>query len=226
MAGKKAHNAGAALAEPKELPAEEDGTGAALPEAASGEATEREGEGWDAEGEHTMAVERMAGMIDETDFIADGELVFDVRDFLLDVIKSRPKPWSATSQAEQRDVAAACEHTAKELVRKIVEAVAARGQTDAIRVLLTKVNAGSDIVLTGKVKFVDDDPSERDKAILSLHHSINKHVMLTRASADDYSTGAREAETDPDEPDLDFEAGPEDDSDLAGDQDDDDDAGE
>lgn len=136
-----------------------------------------------------------------------GEMVYDIRDFLLEKIKHRPKPWSATSQQEQRDVAADCEEAAKELVRQVVEIVAARG-ADPIRVLLTKVNAGGDdIVITGKVKFLDAEPTERDKAILSLHHAIGKHVMLTRATVDDYTGQGREAETEPDEPPLDFEAG-------------------
>jgi hypothetical protein len=160
----------------------------------------------DAEGQHSAALDVMTNIADQLE-LDTGEMVFDVRDFLLDSIKSRPKPWSATSQGEQRDVAAACEHAARELIRKVVEALAARG-SDAIRVLLTKVNAGGDdIVITGKVKFLDAEPSERDKSILSLHHAIGKHVMLTRASVDDYTGQGRDPQTDEDEPPLDFEAG-------------------
>lgn len=160
----------------------------------------------DAERQHSGAIAAMQNIADQLELDTD-ELVYDVRDFLLDTIKSRPKPWSATSQGEQRDVAAACEHAAKELVRKIVEAVATRG-ADPIRVLLTKVNAGGDdIVVTGKVKFLDAEPSERDKAILSLHHGIGHFVMLTRATVEDYAGQGREAETDPDDPEFGFEAG-------------------
>lgn len=164
----------------------------------------------DAEGQHAGALQAFDNIIDEM-ALDPNELVFDVRDELLDIIKHRPKPWSATSQQEQRDVAGRCEEFAKKLIRQVVEAVASRGQ-DPIRVLLTKVNAGGDdIVITGKVKFLDAEPTERDKAILSLHHGIGKHVMLTRATVDDYSGQGRDAETDPDEPPLDFEAGAEDD---------------
>lgn len=170
----------------------------------TGEAPLTEGqeqpEGWDAESEHTSAVDRMFSMVDELE-LDPRELVFDVRDFLLDTIKARPKPWSGTSQAEQRDVAAACEHAAKELVRKVVEAVAANGTT-SIRVLLTNVKLGNDMVITGKVKTFDEQ--EADQAVMTLHHAIGKHVMLTRASADDYAGGDRDAETDPDEPDFGF----------------------
>lgn len=180
---------------------EGDGTGQTLPPAEEGDQTEREAAGWDAEGQHSTAIERMENIADELE-IETGEMVFDVRDFLLDTIKARPKPWSATSQAEQRDVAAACEHAAKELVRKVAEAVASNG-TSAIRVLLTKVNMGADIVISGKVKTFGEE--EEDAAVLALHRAIGKHVMLTRASADDYMGGEREAATDPDEPDFGFE---------------------
>jgi hypothetical protein len=160
----------------------------------------------DAEGQHSAALDVMTNIVDQLE-LDPGELVYDIRDFLLDTIKARPKPWSATSQGEQRDVAAACEHAARELVRKVVETVAAKG-ADPIRVLLTKVNAGGDdIVVTGKVNFLDAEPSERDKAILSLHHAISKFVMLTRATVDDFTGQGREAETMPDQEPLDFEAG-------------------
>lgn len=164
----------------------------------------------DAEGQHAGALTAFDNIIEEMS-LTSGELVFDVRDELLDIIKHRPKPWSATSQQEQRDVAGRCEEFAKKLVRQVVEAVASRG-ADPIRVLLTKVNAGGDdIVITGKVKFLDAEPSERDKSILNLHHGIGKHVMLTRASVDDFTGNGREAETDEDQPPLSFEAGGEDD---------------
>jgi hypothetical protein len=180
----------------EEAQIEGDGTGEALPE---GE--EQTGEGWDAEGEHDTAIDRMEAMA--TDLVVNtDELVFDVRDFLLDTIKARPKPWSGTSQAEQRDVAAACEHAAKELVRKVAEAIASNG-VQSIRVLLTKVNMGTDIVISGKVKTFGEE--EEDRAVLQLHRAIGKHVMLTRASADDYTGDGREAATDPDEPDFGFE---------------------
>ncbi len=164
----------------------------------------------DAEEQHSRAVEGMNNITEQME-ISTGEMVYDVRDFLLEQIKARPKPWSSTSQGEQRDVAAACEHAAKEVVRKIVEAVAARGATP-VRVLLTKVTLGADMVIAGKVKTFS--PEEENAAVDTLHKAIGKHVLLTVASADDYTGGGREAQTDEDEPPLDFEAG------GAGDEDD------
>lgn len=189
---------------------EGDGTGEALPDYAEGD-PERTAEGWDAEGEHSLAVDRMSAMADELELTDSKRLVEEVRDFLLDTIKARPKPWSATSQAEKRDVAAACEHNAGELVRKIVEAVASRG-VEPVRVLLTKVAMGNDIVITGKVKAFD--PHEEHKAISVLHGALNKHVMLTVATKDDYSSGEESEESeDYDEPDFGFESEDEEDED-------------
>lgn len=187
-----------------------DGSGEALPDYVEGDDAEREAEGWDAEGEHTLAVDRMSNIADELVLADDKRLVEDIRDFLLDVIKTRPKPWSATSQAEKRDVAAACEHSASELVRKVVEAIAARG-VDPVRVLLTKVAMGNDIVITGKVKAFD--PHEEHKAISILHGALNKHVMLTVATKDDYSSGEESDESEAyDEPAFGFESGEPDDA--------------
>ena len=157
----------------------------------------------DAEGQHAGALQAIDNIIDSM-ALNPGELVFDIRDELLDIIKHRPKPWSATSQIEQREVASRVEQFAEKLVRQIVEIVAARGQ-DPIRVLLTKVNAGGeDVVLTGKVKFIDEEPSERDSAMLALLHGIGKFVMLTRATTEDFKGEGREAETQPDNMEFGF----------------------
>lgn len=198
-----------AVIEPK--PGEVEGAVAKLGDAVTAHQQAETGAA-DAEGQHSGALQAFDNIIDQM-ALDPGALVFDVRDELLDIIKHRPKPWSATSQAEQRDVAGRCEEFGRKLIRQIVEAVAARGQ-DPIRVLLTKVNAGGDdIVITGKVKFLDAEPTERDTSILSLHHAIGKFVILTRATVDDYAGTDRDAETDADQTDLNFEAGSEHDED-------------
>lgn len=182
----------------------------------AGGAGENSGDGGAAEQAHTSAIERMEAIATETQLVLDS-LVFDIRDFLLEQIKVRPKPWSATSEGEQRDVAAACEHAATELVRKAVEAIRADAR-DPIRALVTKVTLGDDIQITLKAK--PFTPEESDAAVMGLHHAHGKHVLITVASADDYTGGQRDPEVDPDAPALDFEAGsdhPGDDSDLLGD---------
>ncbi len=167
---------------------------------------------------HNGAIARMEAMATETE-IDSASLISDVRDFLIDQIKCRPKPWSATSRAEQIEVASSCEHAGKELIRKIIEQVAAGGR-ESVRVLLTKIAIGDDIVITGKVKAFES--SAEEQAVHTLHHARGKHVLLTVASLDDYNGQSRPAETMPDEPPLNFEAGPgehpKDDSDLAGEE--------
>lgn len=156
-----------------------------------------------SEGAHDDAMSRMERMA--TEAILDApSLVSDIRDFLLDQIKSRPKPWSATSNAEQHDVAASCEHAGTELLRKILEAIAADGK-EPVRVLLTKVTLGDDIVIAGKVKTLDVE--EENQAVKLLHEARGKHVMLTVASIDDYREDQRDAELDPDQPGLEFAGG-------------------
>ncbi len=152
---------------------------------------------------HTGAMDRMRAMA--TDAVLGGQMVFDVRDFLIDQIKARPKPWSGTSKDEQMDVAAACEHAGRELVRKIVEAIAAAGAPEAVRVLLTRVTLGDDIVIAGKVKTFEED--EEDRAVAMLHSARGKHVLLTVASIDNHSAGSRDAPVDEDQTSLGFEAG-------------------
>ena len=167
---------------------------------------------WDAEGEHITAIDRLERVADELRITDSNRLVEDVRDFLLDTIKARPKPWSATSQAEKRDVAAACEHVSAELVRKMIEAIAARG-VQPVRVLLTKVAMGNEIVVTGKVKAFD--PHEEHRAISILYGALNKHVMLTVATKDDYSSGDESEESEQfDEPTFGFEGGDQDEDDA------------
>lgn len=170
---------------------------------------------------HVGAIERMENIATEYD-IDQRSLVPDVRDFLLDQIKARPKPWSATSKDEQHDVAAACEHAAVELVRKIVEALAADQTRNPIRCLLVGYSdKGDDIKVDLKVKALSIE--ETTGAVVALHKAKGKHVLVTVASVDDYRGDGREAELMEDQPPLDFEADPlpphpSDDSDLAGDE--------
>lgn len=190
-----------------------DGTGTALPPIEEGEEQrERTDEGTGT----APVIERMETMASEA-VLNTRSLVFDTRDFLLDQIKARPKPWSVTPFDEQRDVAAACEHAAKELVRKIVEAIATDNRT-SIRALLESYSEKDGLKASLKIKTFDDE--EALAAVVGLHRAVGKHVMITVASADDYAEERRDPDLEEDQRGLDFEAGsdehPEDDSDLSG----------
>lgn len=167
-----------------------------------GEAVERDSGKYDVSEEaHQSALDRMAALGDEIP-LGLGTLIPNVRDFLLEVIKARPKPWSATSFIERRDVAAACEQLADGLVRGIIETIATGGKK-SVRVLLTKVTLGDDTQIVGKVKTLGGESEDED--VMLLHHARGKHVMLTLASADDHKTDPTEPEAE--EPPLPFEAG-------------------
>jgi len=158
-------------------------------------------EGWDVEGEQKTALDRMGEIADNAQINIKG-MVYDVRDTLLEIFKTRPKPWSAMPQGDQRATAAELEQAAEKLINKIIEAVATEG-IPSVRVLLTKVTMGTDMTIAGKVKTYGEE--EADFAVKTLHHAINGHVMLTVASLDDIKEGSAEAETDVDEPNFGFE---------------------
>lgn len=163
------------------------------------------GDGGIREEEVTQATEALEAMAEAIDLGEDrGAIVARATAFLVELFKARPKPWGQMSQAEQRDVVAALETNAKELVRRIAETVAKNG-AEPVRCLLEGYTEKDGIKATLKVKPMDED--EEEAAVLALHRARGKFVLLTVASADDYhSTPARD-ESQPDQPALGFEAG-------------------
>jgi len=155
-----------------------------------------------SDGALDRAIETMEANV-EAWVASSASLVADVRDLMLEPIKHRPKPWKLMNPGEQRDLAASCEQQAQELVRKVVETIAAGGR-QGVRVFLKKVSLGEKIEISGEVRATAD---EEDDAVMLLHHARGKNVMLTVASKDDYQADHREAETDEEEPELGFEAG-------------------
>lgn len=156
-------------------------------------------------------------LVDQLHIEPDSGMVFVIRDFMLDLYKTRPELWHKMKEGEQHDLAASLEQVSKELVRQVVEAIASDGRT-SIRALLESYAEKDGIKVTLKVKTLNED--EALAAVIGLHRAQGKHVMITVASADDYAADRHDPETLPDAPGLNFEAGsdhPADDSDLAGD---------
>lgn len=154
--------------------------------------------------EHERAIDRMENMAVEFELEESGALVASVTAFLLEQIKSRPKPWSASSQGEQQDVFRACEHGARELVRKVVEAVA-RDKKEPIRALLEGYTEKDGVKATIKIKA--HTPEEEEAAIIGLHRGVGKHILITIASVDDYNEQGAVDPSEPDQQGLGFEAG-------------------
>jgi hypothetical protein len=180
-----------------------------------GQAIAREEGNYDLSEEAHQSAIKQAEQAASEFVLRNKSLVWDARDFLLDQIKRRPKPWGGCSGGEKADIGAACEHAATELVRKIAEEMASGGQP-SVRVLLGQITLGDDIKLNGKVRLEPDD--DEDRAVLFLHRAQGKHVMLTLASKDEHKENERPAPGVPaEEPELSFEAGSEeiDNDDLA-----------
>lgn len=159
--------------------------------------------------EHQTAVDRLELLGQKAELDIDF-LLGDVREFFLDMFKTRPRPWSACSEAEQRDIVAACDHSARDFIRQTVELVRADGR-DSIRALLESYSEKDGIKATIKIKPVDEDDALA--AVIGLHKAQGKHVLVTVASADDYTGQRRESEIQPDAPSMSFE-GPDNNADL------------
>lgn len=149
--------------------------------------------------------------------VEPSQLVPDVRDAMLQRHKDMPKSWHKMNEAEQRDWAAAITQDAETIVRECFE-FAASGGENAIRCLLegySEKKAG--LVVTMTVEAFGE--GESSDAVLFLHRQRGKHVMLRAASIQDYK-GDRDAEIQPDQTQIDWDAEPEnphqgDNSDLA-----------
>jgi hypothetical protein len=163
------------------------------------------------ESETNLASERLENIVDEA-ALDTTTLAGDIRDTLLDLFKTRPKPWSKMVEDEQQDVARALEYAARELVNKTVEIVKAAGKDNPVKAILEGYADKGDIKATVKVKTVGDD--EALAAVAQLHQMRGKLILLTLASPADYMGERSPADTDPDQAPL-FAGG----TDPAGDDD-------
>jgi hypothetical protein len=152
------------------------------------------------------------------------QMMPDLRDRILQMYKDRQNPWHKMSEDEQRDVAAAVENMVIDSIQAIAEEIASSGN-HAIRCLLESYTEKDGIKVAMKVAAVGD---ESERAVMFLHNARGGYVMVTKAKIDEY-IGDREADIDPDAPEIDFDAEPDpailsdgDDSDLAGEDDEDD----
>lgn len=102
----------------------------------------------------TEAVSALECVIDSCE-MALKTLRGDVRDALLEIFKHRPKPWSACSEMEQRDIAGALDDVAERLVNKTARVIAAEGN-DAVSATLESVTMKDGLKITAKAVFSID----------------------------------------------------------------------
>ena len=156
------------------------------------------------EAELTTALDRLEALVDESDFDAS-TLVGDIRDCMLDIVKSRPKPWSQLSSAEQGDVARTVEYAAQQMVKNAVDLIARNGKTDPVKAILETLSEKKDGTIEAKLKIKTTTPEETAAAFLALHHARGKMVLMTKASAEDYGGQRADVGIDPDQMDIDFQ---------------------
>ena len=51
----------------------------------------------------------------------------DVRDMLIDMFKTRPKPWDQMTAAEQSDICKAIDYASREMVKGVVDEIRSEG---------------------------------------------------------------------------------------------------
>lgn len=173
-------------------------------------------------GLHSDAHEREMQKLERIAVNADfesGSLLDDVRDTLILLYKSQRVLWSGRSQAEQRDLGKQIEAQAKTLIKKIARVVAEGEQISVAGKLERYTHSGSfDLKITAQ---------SDEEAAMQLFRMQGHDVVILSADSSRFLESSSELETDPDEPSL-FADGeepddveeyvpPEDDSDLAGD---------
>lgn len=127
-------------------------------------------------------------------------LVGDLRDGMLEQLKQMGQSWQKTPEAEQMDIAAALQNTAKAFVDDAVALIRADGKNAIIALLVDYADKG-DIV--AKLKISKATVSENDDVIMTLHNAVGKNIVITQASSADYQGQRGDAETEPDQPEFD-----------------------
>ncbi len=174
------------------------------------------------------ALERLENTINEAD-LDTKSLVADVTGTILELFKRRPKPWSASSPQEQRDVAKVAGFAAKELVNRVVSLVAANNRP-AIRAVLDGITVSDKV--TGKFKLASMPEDQMAEILSELYHANRKMILIITADSGQYEETDRE-HVETENPELPFagDIGDPDDADADadaenGDNDHDDDQGE
>lgn len=153
----------------------------------------------------SAVADKMAATLDELEFDAAG-LQNGLLHAMLDLIKHMDKPWHKTPEEHQRDIIAQLDNASKHFVREAVALIRSGGAT-TIRALLVKYVDQGEITANLKIsKFTPD--GEPVDIVGMLHGAVGRYVLLTPAGADEFMAEGEEPETDPNEPGLEFDNGP------------------
>lgn len=126
--------------------------------------------------------------------LAAATLMGDIRDFMLDRIKTQKKPWVAMTEDEQRDEIYAAKTAADRLVREVVHIISAQGRKVITGVL-------DQVTVKKEVKAVVTFP-KTDQARHELIDSQGSHVLIVVAGTEEFSGEKAPAKPDPNQGDL------------------------
>ena len=158
------------------------------------------------EAEMGTALSRMEAVVEDCEFDPD-TLMGDVRDCILEIIKTRPKPWGELGAGEQQDVVRSVEYASRNMISRAVDSLASLGKQDPVKAILETLSEKKDGTIEVKLKIKTTTDEETAAAFLALHHSRGKMVLVTKASAEDYSGQRGDAPIDPDQNGFEFEGG-------------------
>lgn len=118
----------------------------------------------------------------------------DVRDSILDWMKATPKPWSQMGEQEQRDLAAAANRYAGQLVREVCKLVAANERPSIVATLVEYKEKDG---VEAKLKL----PS-KGEVVAALHEACGREVLVVTSGAEEFMGQASDAKIDADQPDM------------------------
>lgn len=159
-------------------------------------------EGVDHESLLQAALDRLEACIDRME-LEGGSMVVDLRDTLLEIFRTRHKPWDAMSQAEKRDVANMLQAASQRLVSAVANEMARSGQRNAIKAVMGNASIADRIEVKVRIEALPED--EMAATLGQLYHLRGKAVMIISADDAQYNHTRRDPVL-PDEPGLPFDA--------------------
>ena len=148
--------------------------------------------GWRADRDFTISDEPVEAVID----LATETLTGDIRDFILDRLRHEQskRPWHERSEADQRDTVHQVESAVRDVVRRAVELISARGLR-TIKATLEQVTVKDGI--TGKIVM-----SKFDEQRHALVDATGATVLIVVADPEDFTGERAPVEIKADQPEL------------------------
>lgn len=116
----------------------------------------------------------------------------DVRDAMLSWFKATPKPWSAMSEAEQREFAERADGAARSLVKQACQIIAAAERPCIVASLVEYKEKDG---VEAKLKLASTGAN-----VAALHEACGREVLIVTSGYDEVSGEAAPAEIDADQP--------------------------